>query len=70
MKVRKLLLLLLVVILIFASTYLVVFGVSFGVKEFTPLRAIKQDVYKRQGYRNFAEILQRSRNHPGLPEAS
>lgn len=42
MKVRKLLLLLLVVILIFASTYLVVFGVSFGVKEFTPLRAIKQ----------------------------
>ena len=22
------------------------------------------------GYRNFAEILQRSRNHPGLPEAS
>ncbi|MBQ9942139.1 MAG: protein translocase subunit SecD, partial [Christensenellaceae bacterium] len=42
MKVRSLLIFLLVVVMIFACTYVVVFGLSFGVKEFTPLRAVKQ----------------------------
>ena len=42
MKVRNLLILLLVSILIFAFAYAVIFGVSFGIKEFTPLRAVKQ----------------------------
>ncbi len=42
MKVRNLLILILVTILIFSFAYVVIFGVSFGVKELTPLRAIKQ----------------------------
>lgn len=42
MRVRNLLILLLVVIIIASCTFVVVNGVSFGVKEFQPLRAINR----------------------------